>query len=73
MEQECEDDPLMKHVVELAEIRKKDIEYYESPEILEMFLERWEELRQEAFEIETVKFGPEKAEKLFMEMIFELE
>lgn len=73
MEQECENDPLMKHITELAEIRKEGTEYYESPEILKMFLERWEELRQEAFEIETVKFSPEKAEKLFMEMVLELE
>ena len=73
MEQECENDPLMKHITELAEIRKEGTEYYESPEILKMFLERWEELRQEAFGIETVKFSPEKTEKLFMEMILELE
>ena len=49
-----------------------DIEYYESPEILKMFLERWKKLRQEAFGIETVKFSPEKTEKLFMKMILEL-
>ena len=73
MEQECEDDPLMRHITELAEIRKEGTEYYESSEILEIFLKRWEELRQEAFGIETVKFSPEKVEKLFMEMILELE
>lgn len=73
MEQECEDDPLTKHVVELTQMRKQGTEYYESSEILEIFLKRWEELRQEAFGIETVKFSSEKAEKLFMEMILELE
>ena len=71
MEQECEDDPLMKYVVELTQTRKQGTEYYESPEILEMFLKRWEELRQEAFKIETVKFIPKRAEKLFMEMVLE--
>ena len=69
MEQECEDDPLMRHITELAEIRKEGTEYYESSKILKMFLERWQELRQQAFGIETVKFSPEKAEKLFMEMV----
>ena len=73
VEQECEDDPLMKHVAELAQMRKQGAEYYESSEILKTFLERWEELRQEAFKIETVSFSPEKAEKLFMKMILELE
>ena len=71
MEQECEDNPLMKHIVELAEVRKEGTEYYESSEILKMFLERWEELRQQAFGIEAVKFSPKKAEKLFMEMVLE--
>ena len=72
MEQECEDDPLMKHITELSQMRKEGTEYYESPEILKMFLERWKKLRQEAFGIETVKFSPEKTEKLFMKMILEL-
>ena len=73
MEQECEDDPLMKYVAELAQMRKQGAEYYESSEILEIFLKRWEELRQEAFKIEAADFSPEKAEKLFMEMVLELE
>ena len=71
MEQECEDDPLMKHITELAEVRKEGTEYYESSEILKIFLKRWEGLRKEAFGIEAVKFSPRKAEKLFMEMVLE--